>query len=822
MLRRRILSGFFKFGIKGPSDTKYDVNDISISYDYGKTKVIEYTELGTVIGTDVNYVTITEDGEPKTYYKLNGKGPGKVNIAILNFTTYVNNQTITLKTKEICDSENDFLAVCHLDATDKDHIKAKITKNESKTITFDVVNKGSHFIKIYYYQHNDNNTEGEGYPNDPPHGNEHYGCFRLESWKYTYNEAYGIDAYDKPESQSIYIRSYYGWDVVNKSNLPVWVQLNMTEAKQGNKKINITLAANHGVQRTYNLVIRERKVNTEITIAISQSANPHPNDILLNINNANTTSDANSVTNIDVKLLGLNSYSVTNPNTTEFDYIKTDPTEIEDSKYSDMSIKESTLTITKKNTNNVNPVTFTINGLNVNGTKVMQKNIVINSDKVSCYCDCNQYNRCQCDVEEFKYKQEFSDCTSYSYNCNSHCSANENYKECSGHSTCISVNTCNGHVASRYCTSNTLDTCGSQCGSNGCNINSYNSCGSQCGSNGCNSNTLDTCGSQSKYCTSNTNDTCSGKCGSNGCNSNVYSCVAEWYGEFYIDLILTYQALRDIKFEAVYVEIEFYPVQQNHSDKHNVAYMNIYYEYSVNETSSPKRLYLPHCCMGSKIVDVRVWATPSNNSQVLYRMDSIYYNQKDASGLQEVWNGTIVSIELRYMNYWTGNTMNELTGCMSVGCECHGYNAMCYCHGDSICHGKTTYCSPDTYDSCGSQCGSNGCNSNTLDTCGSQSKYCTSNINDTCSGHYKYCTSNTNDTCGSQCSANGCNYTTCPSQRFDCTCNTKLYYPYCNCETKCECYNYTFPEVCESHNCKTDENTCNCNSQVTCSAKSLY
>ena len=185
---------------------------------------------------------------------------------------------------------------------------------------------------------------------------------------------------------------------------------------------------------------------------------------------ANTTSDANSVTNIDVKLLGLNSYSVTNPNTTEFDYIKTDPTEIEDSKYSDMSIKESTLTITKKNTNNVNPVTFTINGLNVNGTKVMQKNIVINSDKVSCYCDCNQYNRCQCDVEEFKYKQEFSDCTSYSYNCNSHCSANENYKECSGHSTCISVNTCNGHVASRYCTSNTLDTCGSQCGSNGCNV----------------------------------------------------------------------------------------------------------------------------------------------------------------------------------------------------------------------------------------------------------------------------------------------------------------------------------------------------------------
>ena len=418
MLRRRGLSGFFKFGIKGPSDTKYNVNDISISYDYGKTKVIEYTELGTVIGTYINYTTvIEEDNKEYTYYKLNGNGPGTVNIAILNFTTYVNNQTITLKAKEICDSENDFLAVCHLDATDKDHIKAKITKNESKTITFDVVNKGSHFIKIYYYQHNDNTVEGEGYPNDPPHSvnlNEHYGCFRLEPWKYTYNEAYGIDAYDKPESQSISIRSYYGWDVVNKSNLPEWVQLNMTEAKQGNKKLDITLAANHGIQRTYNLVIRERKNNTDITINITQGANPHPNDILLNINNTNITSDANSVTNIDVKLLGLNSYSVTNPNTTEFDYIKTDPTEIEDSEYSNMSIKESTLTITKKNTSNVNPTTFTINGLNVNGTKVMQKNIVINSDKVSCYCDCNQYNRCQCEVEEFKYKQECSGCPLHS------------------------------------------------------------------------------------------------------------------------------------------------------------------------------------------------------------------------------------------------------------------------------------------------------------------------------------------------------------------------------------------------------------------------
>ena len=153
MLRRRGLSGFFKFGVKGPSDTKY-TDSTSLVFPYGIEKNITIWELGTVVGNNVGYATFTEDGEQKTYYKLGGRGEGKENVAILSFTTY-KKQNVVIKIKDICDNENDFLAVCHLDATDKDHIYDKISGNSSKIVTFTNVAVGSHFVKIYYYQHND-------------------------------------------------------------------------------------------------------------------------------------------------------------------------------------------------------------------------------------------------------------------------------------------------------------------------------------------------------------------------------------------------------------------------------------------------------------------------------------------------------------------------------------------------------------------------------------------------------------------------------------------------------------------------------------------
>ena len=842
MLRRRGLSGFFKFGIKGPSDTKY-TDSTSLTFPYGIEKNITIWELGTVIGNNVGYPTFTEDGKEKTYCVLSSRGKGLENIAFLNFTTY-EEQDVVIKIKDICDNENDFLAVCHLDATDKDHIYSMISGNSSKTVTFTNVAPGPHFVKIYYYQHNDSD---DVYPSTPVHGSTHAGYFRLEPWTHIYDKGYS-----KPATQTVKIKSYYGWDLVSK---PEWVSLNMEYAKSGSKSLKITLNGNHSVERTGSIVLRERKNNTDITINITQGANDEPNDILLSYEGGGTTADGNSVTNIKVKVKGDTTYSVSNPNNTEYSISYPTPVAItdeqnEDGAYADMSVRESTLTITKKKTGNVNPVTFRIY------TPSVSKDVVINSDKISCYCDCNQYNRCQCDIETRNYKQEFSDCPAWSYNCSvhnanasncdSHCSANENYTECSGHNTCECnsqcANQCNCYSkliqTGSYCYPDTLNSCGSKCPANGCSY-SLNSCGSQCGANGCNSNTLDTCSGHYNYCSPDRNDTCSGKCESNGCNSNVYSCSSEWHGNFYIDLILTNQALRDTKFEAVYIEMKLQNVQVPVTDGHGkqvgvngggTAYMTIYYEYSINETSSPKRLYLPYCMLGSIITDLRVWATPSSNTRTLYSYSTITYNQRVGSNTNRIWYQTLVSIELSSIGSWTGYGSNDLSGCMSVGCECNGNNSICMCHGNNSCGSQSYYCSPDTLNSCGSQCGSNGCNYS-LNSCGSKSTYCTSNTNDTCSGHYNYCSPDKNDTCSGKCPSNGCYYSACndgcsdgcPGKRSDCTCYTKLYYPYCKCVGFCECYNYDIPTICDAHNCKADEiNSCTCNSQVTCASNSLY
>ena len=450
MLRRRLLEALFKF----------KSNKNALSYDYGIQLPPEtIKEYGRYVGSNQSVVNINNE----TYYALYGKSPAPtkdignsnltntgtptspqtsayVNIATYNFKTTSNNQNVTFTFKASCENPNDFLGATQLDNSDISNLAVKVTGTESKTYIYNVATAGDHFIKVYYYQHNDNTLS-----------NDNAGYFRMTPYdivNYSYR-------YKAPDTQTCTLTSYYGWNLASK---PAWVKLGklnnqnqfveITTDNSGNNDIVIEVQSNPGNNRSGNIVLREKYSGQEVTISVSQGANPHPNDIIVSYGKLTVPQNYTGSNQLSVELVGNTSYTISN--------VSSGLT------VSPMNGSNDKISISNAQGNNAN------GSFRITGNAGTVKDIYISKEYLSCYCDCNIFDSCACHINTSFTKKDDTSCPTNNCRANSQISCPkhvENYMNqgnCNGHTACSCD--CN---AVNTCTCNTNIVCDCNNGDNG-------------------------------------------------------------------------------------------------------------------------------------------------------------------------------------------------------------------------------------------------------------------------------------------------------------------------------------------------------------------
>ena len=471
MLRRRILEKIFKF----------KANKETFSFEYGvKGPAITSVENGTYIGinqafqtiNNVSWYKLTGVSSPKTYpIGYNKNKPNNVaqtlegayvNICTYNFKTTAANQQVVFHFKASCESPNDYLGATKLDNTDIWNLAVKVTGTQEKAYTYTVATPGDHFIKVYYYQHNDGvkSNSNEGYFRMDP--------YTITKYDWTYTD---------PVPQSVALTSYYGWTVKSK---PSWIKIsdtnngnfdNLTSLASnlsGIKTVYIYAKGNQYAKRTGEIVLVEKYGTQQVTLSVSQEANPHPHDILTShdalqfpqVDTYNGTVLRSS--NIGYELVGNNKITVTNVSSG----LTVSPIEDQATMISQTGSSSGPRTLyisnnAASNTNNSFRVNALIQG---NNTINYYKTIAINNERSYCYCDCNLFDKCGCDSADkasFQRKVDSScesnNCSSHSnQTCNPHCDAYGG-AGCSSHTTC-SCNCQSQTPEPRNCTCHTGNT----------------------------------------------------------------------------------------------------------------------------------------------------------------------------------------------------------------------------------------------------------------------------------------------------------------------------------------------------------------------------
>lgn len=785
MLRRRILESIFKF----TSDPN------SFNFAYGIQLDPEQTlEIGQYVG--LHQVPVLIDGE--TYYKLAGTSNGNiayVDVAIYNFTTTQSNQQVTFVFKSSSENPNDFIGATKLDSTNKNDLAVKLSGVNTVTHTYTVASAGSHFIKVYYYQHNDGQISGDN-----------AGYFRM----IPYNKINYSYRYKAPNVQNFSIKSYYGWNLTSK---PEWINIGkeqnsniiaITSDTSGTHNLKLEAYGNPGAARSGNLVLTEKYGSQSLTLPISQAANPHPNDIILTRQKLAVPNDYNPTENIGVELIGNTSYTISNVS-------------------SGLSITNQTNTNFTINTSGLGtPTNNTDYTFRITGNAGTVKDIIIYKEgtALNCYCDCNSFNGCGCHSQTtFVHKDK----TGQSESCPKHDSSqgvacashNSCWCDCNQHQPCLSecnnctcntqcedcvkcegkscdcysqCNNCGGHCLSKNCSCyGQCNNCAGDC--NGKNCSCYGQCTSDCGS----------------Y-----NMVCSGDC---SCHSNYtacdrdydcYNCESQCAGKYGCECDYGYHGDGNYACSSV---------TQNGNTK-----------YCSSNTNAKKKTNSIYSCFKT---GVDVYASGcsgelrcSSKSPSSYcDRETVYLGWSKGDGCIAFYiNGVSKSCSsvCETHNSSSGTCVVETSGCEindaswdgCSNCDCWSFFARCKdyytrCDSHNVCSGVGGAC-PGNY-VCGGKCNSESTNS----SCGGHCIGHNTTYNTSCGGHcdghgttYKtscivHCPSQYNshrETC--ECNRNyntECTSQNCSSKDDSCGCNQKTYYPYCSCDQYCKCDGYTVP-----------------------------
>ena len=764
MERRRSLGGFFKFFIE-PTE---------LNFAYGKQKTLTnedwLLEVGTITGsysTVTKKSTITQKNE--SYWKLEGRGAGKETVAFINFKTYKANQVVQLAAFDECNSPNDFLAIGKLDSLDRSPLKAKLNNSTEQTISFTVPTAGSHFIKVYYYQHNDADTASYSVTTHTTHA----GYIRFISY---YNQyPYG---YDKPDVQQILVKSYTGWILVSK---PAWINLDKTYDRSGKKYLTIECIGNPGAARTGSLILKEKRKDTQITVTINQAANPHPNDIILSIDKDGGIVNENGKSlDIKVKLIGETSYTISNVSSNQYSVTK--------------SSDGNNITVKNNSSNNTGKqnVSFKITGNN--GTS---KDINIYEDGIECYCDCNEDIGCGCHVEQTYNKKKIScdgchngyeACVSDDGSCISHqsvlcecygsegctgchrshttgqCTSCYNSVGCSCHST-YACNSCHGTVS---CACHSSNTCSNCHGSVGC------TCNRSLGCNICHGSVSCTCNS-SQGC-----NICHGSVSCNSCHQAAGSGNCNVYNDPNAQISISFKISHNLPQVTGNMGCRYLTFLLSKNGGEVGYYHLVPGDLPIEEgTSSSVRTFkFPALLNGSIIKAVRIYASNNTRYDISGTVKispnyfinnytvSLSFTRSDQYGVYSGAPFTSSSCE----GYESGRfgCLNCNSGYSLAYCDCDG-NWGCGCHSSNTCNScyGSVGCSCHSSKTCSDCYGSVGCSCHSSQGCnichGSVGCTCNSSLGcNICHGSVS-CTgchgSKTNDSCQCQNSFNctGCN-----------------------------------------------------------------
>ena len=490
MLRRRILESIFKF-----------TSDPTVfNFPYGiQLEPEQILEIGQYVG--LHQVPVLIDGY--TYYKLSGttnSNVSYVDVAMYNFTTTSENQEVTFIFKSSCENPNDFIGASKLDSTNKNNLAVKLTGVSSQTYTYTVATPGSHFIKVYYYQHNDGVTSGDN-----------AGYFRM----IPYNKVNYSYRYTAPNNIIAVIKSYYGWNLISK---PDWVTLGKDNTvintdTSGTHNISFAATSNAGAARSGNVVLKEKYGEQQLTLGITQEANPHPNDIILTRSKIVIPDDVNPTETIGIELVGNTSYTITNisPGLS----------------ISPLSNNQTNSNISVTMEGLGNPVSDSYYTFNIKGNAGTSKDIMILKEGTSlnCYCDCNSFDGCGCHSQTtFTHKDK----TGNPQSCPKHDPAQGT--ACTSHSTCWcdceGVVLCAGHCNNCPCNSQ-CSKCVGDCTSKDCSCyGQCNNCAADCTSKNC--SCYGQCNNCAADCTSK-NCSCYGQC--NNCAADCTSKNCSCYGQ---------------------------------------------------------------------------------------------------------------------------------------------------------------------------------------------------------------------------------------------------------------------------------------------------
>lgn len=725
MLRRRILESIFKF----------TSNPNNFSFAYGIQQDPEtVTEVGEYIG--LHQVPVIIDGE--TYYKLSGTSNATiayVDVAMYNFVTTTANQEVTFKFRSSCENPNDFLGASKLDSTDKNNLAVKLTGVTNQNYTYTVATPGSHFIKVYYYQHNDGVTSGDN-----------AGYFKMVPFT-KINYAY---RYSAPDIQSFTIKSYYGWNLTSKPNWVTVGKMNnsnftaITTDTSGTHNLKLSAQSNPGVARSGNIVLTEKYGGQSVTLPVSQAANPHPNDIILSKQKVTIPNDTNPNETINVELVGNLSYVISNVSSG----LTVSPMS-NNIQYSQLSINTSGINAPANNTD----YTFRITG--DAGTV---KDIIISKEGTSlnCYCDCNTFNGCGCHSQtSFTFKKSTSAAEA---SCPKH-DANQGPR-CTGHTSCWcdceSVVLCSGECNNCPCNAK-CNNCASHCDGKNCSCyGQCNNCTSDCAGNSC------TCYWHSGYnscsCYSNMVGSCNDTCGSYCDRVCQSQCPANWNCEcdhgYTCNPWNGGEQIKESENSSYLGTVhKFYPSDCESVWAASKSGTGCYLDYygCSTESCSPYR------------------GTGYNDDNALHT--SMCWSDSPSGSRNCHLHSRSCEVEIS----------GEYCSCWKWWASCHDY----WC-GDGSCTSQctsNTSCSGNNGCTCNSQC------SHCAGDCGSQSTTSGTSCGSHCIGqgqtYPETCTCNRNT--NTECTSQNC------SKAQTCDCNQKTYYPYCDCDQYCKCDGYTVP-----------------------------
>ena len=803
MLRRRLLEALFKF----------KSNKNALSYDYGIQLPPEtIKEYGRYVGSNQSVVNINNE----TYYALYGKSPAPtkaignsnltntgtptspqtsayVNIATYNFKTTSNNQNVTFTFKASCENPNDFLGATQLDNSDINNLSVKVTGTESKTYTYNVATAGDHFIKVYYYQHNDDTLS-----------NDNAGYFRMTPYdivNYSYR-------YKAPDTQTCTLTSYYGWNLTSK---PAWVKLGklnnqnqfveITTDNSGNNNIIIEAQSNTGNSRSGNIILREKYSGQEVTISVSQGDNPHPNDIILSYGKMTVPQNYTGSNQLNVELIGNTSYTISN--------VSSGLT------ISPMSGSNNTISISNAQGNDVN------GSFRITGNAGTVKDIYINKEFSSCYCDCNIFDSCACHINTSFTKKEDTVCPTNNCGANSQISCPkhvENYMNqgnCNGHTACscdcnaVNTCTCNTNIvcdcnngdngsSTKPCThGGTTCSCYGNVGSTECschgNVGStacscYGNVGTtECSCNGNVGTTACSCygntGTAPCSCYGNTG---TASCGCNDCN-NDYDCYDSWTSGCSGVCNCDGHETSCNRYFDCSCDLGHWAYESGCSPKHIKDETPCTSNHHDNCNGHSSSCGAEHTACGHSVCS----DCPSNNTSGGWSYCSSTCNCDSNETTKSCTHGS--------------STQPCTHGLSTQPCT-HGGSPTKPCtHGGSstkpCTHGGSPT-KPCTHGGSSTQPCTHGGVSTKTCTHGGNPCSCFGNVGSTeCSCHgftpVKSCHSHDN-----LCSRNQCNAVNPTS----CSCNVKTYYPHCDCDQFCKCDGYYVP--CESKASRTTTSPC--------------